>query len=376
MGILWRLSLAQWVCSGLLQFRCHPLPALIAIKLRLLFAVSVRLAVEVANNFPSFLSRWSCLREFLPEDLSELALRTGAVRRFRKIRNGEDLLLAALLYALPGDTFESASRALSSTVGVSLSAPGLFLRLEGCEGFLKEVFSHLLKHARCEGAYLAGRRVVIVDATMLAGPGADRTSQVLHVRYDLASGLPEQVEITDCRGGETFNRHTFEPGSLVIADRGYAHPKGILGLLESGSSMLVRFEFESMSLFTPDGQRIKPASAKDWMKNQDRAEFEVRLKDWTGPLRALGCRNDKGELVWLLTDVAEEGLSLREARGIYGVRWQIELFFKRLKSLLDLDELPTRDGPSARPWIWAKLILAALAVLSTDERFSPWGCPA
>lgn len=131
-----------------------------------------------------------------------------------------------------------------------------------------------------------------------------------------------------------------------------------------------------MSLRDPSGEPIRAKDARSFLEGKDRAELSVRLPGWDGPLRALGCRNDRGEIVWLLTDLPQERLSLAEARKIYAARWQIELFFKRLKSLLDLDELPSREGPSARPWIWAKLILAALAVLSTDERFSPWGCPA
>lgn len=319
--------------------------------------------------------RWKQLREFFPEDLTGLAISSGAVQRFRNIRNGEDLLLGSLLCALPGDTFESAARTLKMSSGVEISGPGLFTRFESCEEFLKQVFAHLLKHTRCESSLLAGRRVVLVDATMLAGPGATQTSQILHVRYNPSSGLPEHVEITDCKGGETFKRHAFEPGSFVLADRGYAHPKSIVGVLESGSSLLVRFEFESMSLLTAEGNRITPSMAKDWMQGKDQAEFEVWLKGWNGVLRVLASRNDQDEIVWLLTDAPEKSLSLKEARRIYSTRWQIELFFKRLKSLLDLDELPTRDGPSARPWIWAKLILAALTVLTADERFSPWGCP-
>ena len=328
------------------------------------------------SELSSVAQRLQGLSGFLPQNLSGLAVQTGAVERFRNIRNGEDLLYACTLCALPGDTFESAARALRQTQGVKISAPGLFLRFEKCEGFLKEVFTHLLKHTRCEGSYLAGRRAVIVDATMLAGPGADRTSQVLHVRYNPATGLPDNVEITDCRGGERFQRHEFEAGSLVIADRGYGHSKGILSVLESSCSVLVRFEFESMRLHRPDGSRIRPIEAKALLDGRDCGEFEVRLPGWDQPLRALASRNDEGRIVWLLTDLSAEQLSLGQARGIYSARWQVELFFKRLKSLLDLDKLPTRDGPSARPWIWAKLILATLAVLSTDERFSPWGCPA
>ena len=104
-------------------------------------------------------------------------------------------------------------------------------------------------------------------------------------------------------------------------------------------------------------------------------EVKVTLPGWSKPLRAVGARNPKGEPVWLLTDLSEEDLPTSQVRELYAKRWQVELYFKRLKSLMDLDELPTRDGPTARPWIWAKLLLASLAVLLADERFSPWGAP-
>jgi hypothetical protein len=322
------------------------------------------------------LNRWSCLGSFFPEDLSEVALRTGAVKRFRKFRSGEDLLLASLFCALPGDTFESASHAMKKSSGIQVSAPGLFLKFSQTERFLQEVFTHLLGHARCEGAYFAGKRVVVVDATALCGPGAKQTSQIVHVVYNVSSGLPQSVDLTDHRGGESFLRHEFASGDLVLADRGYAHPKAILHLLSSNASMLVRCEFESIRLFDLDGTRITAQMARDRMHGKNYCEFQVRIKDRDEPLRVIGCMNPKGKPVWLLTDLSEKELPLREARGLYSVRWQIEIFFKRLKSLLDLDELPSRDGPSARPWIWAKLILAALVVLSSDERFSPWGAPA
>jgi hypothetical protein len=322
------------------------------------------------------LKRWSQVREFFPEDLSERALRTGAVERFRKFRNGEDLLLGSLLCALPGDTFESASRALKLSCGVQVSGPGMFLKFAKTEGFLQEVFTHVLGHAQREGAYFAGRRVVIVDATALCGPGATGKDQVVHVVYNVSSGLPERVDLTNNRGGETFLRHKFESGDLVLADRGYAHPKAMLHLLGLGASLLVRFEFESIRLWDPDGTRITPELARARVGDKSRCEFPALIQGWEKPLRVMGCLNPKGKIVWLLTDLSEDELPLKEARSLYAVRWQIELFFKRLKSLLDLDELPTRDGPSARPWIWAKLILAALVVLSSDERFSPWGSPA
>ena len=44
----------------------------------------------------------------------------------------------------------------------------------------------------------------------------------------------------------------------------------------------------------------------------------------------------------------------------YRLRWQIELAFKRLKSLLHIDQLPTRTERASRSWLYAHLILALL----------------
>lgn len=45
---------------------------------------------------------------------------------------------------------------------------------------------------------------------------------------------------------------------------------------------------------------------------------------------------------------------------LYRVRWQVELAFKRLKSILRLDRLPAKDPELARAWIAAHLLLALL----------------
>jgi IS4 transposase len=147
----------------------------------------------------------------------------------------------------------------------------------------------------------------------------------------------------------------------------------MLAALQRGAHILIRFEFATIRLLDEAGTPISPAAAKERLAPRGPVDFPVWLPGREQPLRAIGDRNDKGEPVWLITDLTSAELDNSEVRSLYSLRWQIELFFKRLKSLLDLDELPTRDGPTAKPWIWAKLILATLAVLMADERFSPWG---
>jgi hypothetical protein len=59
----------------------------------------------------------------------------------------------------------------------------------------------------------------------------------------------------------------------------------------------------------------------------------------------------------------------------YRFRWQIELAFKRLKSLLFLDNLRARDPPLAQTYLLAKLLGALLAeeLIERAGSFSPWG---
>jgi len=49
-----------------------------------------------------------------------------------------------------------------------------------------------------------------------------------------------------------------------------------------------------------------------------------------------------------------------EICAVYRLRWQIELAFKRLKSLIHIDRLPTRTEPGSLSWLYAHLIMALL----------------
>jgi IS4 transposase len=72
-------------------------------------------------------------------------------------------------------------------------------------------------------------------------------------------------------------------------------------------------------------------------------------------------------VVTSITDAAPELLL-----DLYRQRWQIELAFKRLKSLFKYHEIPARIEASARAWFYGKLLLAALCETRVNKgRFSP-----
>lgn len=60
---------------------------------------------------------------------------------------------------------------------------------------------------------------------------------------------------------------------------------------------------------------------------------------------------------------------------LYRQRWQVELAFKRLKSLLQLGHLKKFDEQGAKAWLQGKLLVACLieTLILTAEHFSPWG---
>lgn len=59
----------------------------------------------------------------------------------------------------------------------------------------------------------------------------------------------------------------------------------------------------------------------------------------------------------------------------YRGRWQIEIVFKRLKSIIGLGHLRKTDLTGAKAWLHGKLLVAFLteALILAGERFFPWG---
>jgi len=92
-------------------------------------------------------------------------------------------------------------------------------------------------------------------------------------------------------------------------------------------------------------------------------------------VRVVAARPRGVAIIWVLTTVTDDRLTAIDVLELYRLRWQIELSFKRLKSLLHLDTLPSRRGPTAKSWMLARFLAAALAqkLLDPDGSLSPWG---
>ena len=100
--------------------------------------------------------------------------------------------------------------------------------------------------------------------------------------------------------------------------------------------------------------RLAPEAAARAAKAQHRNHSRRRAGKAMQPLtvRATG-------YLMLLTSLPP-AVPAAEVLAAYRLRWQVELAFKRLKSVLGLDRLPAKSEALARSWLLAHLILALL----------------
>ena len=81
------------------------------------------------------------------------------------------------------------------------------------------------------------------------------------------------------------------------------------------------------------------------------------------------------EFLYVFTDLPRKVLPPAEALELYRLRWQIELVFKRLKSVLNLDGLRAKSPALARAYLYAKILGALVAeeLCLGGPAFFPWG---
>lgn len=334
---------------------------------------------------------WPYVLTLLPPDLEERAVVTRALVRRREIPSAAALLRLALAYAVSDLSLKDVAAWARAMAVAQITGPGLFYRLREAEGWLAELLARVLDDGFAE--HRRGLELRIVDATVINGPGAQGTEWRAHVQIDAASGRLRAVELTDVHGGERFQRQRFAGGEVVLGDRGYATARGIAWVHEAGAEVVVRFNPQTLRLCDRQRQRIDLLQETDQIPALGGHEWELMLpvppdkrsrshkpwpldsaKDWIA-VRVVAARTRTSQIIWILSTAPAERLSPAEILELYRLRWQIELLFKRLKSLLHLDRLPSRRGPTARSWMLARFLAAALAqkLLDPDGSLSPWG---
>lgn len=348
----------------------------------------------------------------LPEGWQAKAKELGALRRCRKVESAEVLLRVLLIHLAEGCSLrETALRAARGGLA-QLSDVAIMDRLRLSGSWFRWMNLGLVQRwieREPRRIYGTKRRINLVDATRIQEPGPTGSSWVLHYCIELVSLACRQWVLTDWQGnGESFWRFKPQAEELYIADRAYGTRPGIAVFRQGGAEVLVRFALDNLPLLQPSSQkrlnllahlrRLKATQLGDWP-----VEFEYEGQRFPGRVCAIKRSRQAAEealrkfllttkrkgqqpkastlealrYVFVFTSLSQAELSASQALELYRGRWQIELVFKRLKSILQLGHLRKIDPDSARSWIEGKLFVALVleALLRQAESFFPWGFP-
>ena len=353
---------------------------------------------------PPGLDDWAVVCRFLPAGWEQAAREQGALKRARGIADAATLLRVLLVHLADGCSLQETAVRVRQAGWCTISSVALFKRLQAAEQWLRWMAERLWR-ARSEPVSAGGYRVRAVDATTVQEPGSTGTDWRVHYVIDLANLQCDHFELTDVRGGETFKRIPVASGDLMLGDRAYGTPSGVARVVSREADVLVRIALHMMPLYNESGEKIAllrhVRGLKVGMVREGAARIQVDDQRIAGRWIAIKRSQQAAELVrermrrtakrkqrslsqqalaaadyvFIWTTAPPEALSAERALALYRVRWQIELAFKRMKSIMGLGHLPKWSETSARAWIHGKLLIALLVerLLDAAETVSPWG---
>lgn len=346
---------------------------------------------------------WETICSYLPPEYRQLAEEHKQVQtQFgnAKIRTADDLLRLALLHAAADLPLRQTVAVMAEAGGPAVSHVRLHKKMLRATPYFRALVRAMVDTTPADPERWAGYEVVTVDASSVCGPGAENADARLHVQMRVTDLDFLNVRVEGIDVGESFKRFQWQPGQLAVADRGYCNPPGIGWVVGHGADVLVRVNRQSLPMRNPEGERIDLMAWLRTLRGQDALEREVVIRDHEhrreirGRLVAIRLpvaqaekararlRREHGSkvsdldreaaaYVVLFTTVPESRLDARRCLELYRLRWQIELLFKRWKSLCGFDRLPNYLDETITAWLYAKVLLALLMQRMGVSALSP-----
>ena len=332
------------------------------------------------------------LLQDLPPEVEELAIEFKAFVRARKIKTPSELLRVVLLYCgLDQPLREVAGN--FTLLEERISDEAVRKRLKACTPWVKALLSEMLPK-RDLSDLPEGLRFCIFDGSTVQGPGATGTNYRLHLGIDLVTLEFTHLLVTDKHTGESLKHFPLNKGDVAIVDRGLCHANAIKEKKAEGADVIARYNSGTMPLYHNDET---PLNLVEKLKQDDDATLQsfpvlagaanetekvsghiiaLQLPEKQAEAARNRCRKDTykkncskprqdtlflaGFLI-VFTTLSPDILSAQMLLEIYKCRWQIEIAIKRLKSLLDIDKLRSKEGDSlSELWINGKLLYALM----------------
>ena len=347
---------------------------------------------------------WLHVLSMLPDDLDQSCISKLAISRFREVGSATDLLRLCLCYSVC-DLSLRQTAAWASTIGLgSMSNVAVLKRLRSAGNWLGHLIVQVLGR-RGLTRDVPGLRVRVVDSSVVTTPGQVAQDYRIHMGFDLSEMCITDVQLTPANAGESLSRHLQGAKEVLLADRGYGKRPQIGAALSAGANVVIRVHYMTLPLEDARGRTLQTLSLLKTLESHEIGDWPVYMRHGRRrfPLRLVAVKKSReaakravdrakrkaskngsvkpdprsliaAEYTYVVTNLSVEEIPAAEVLELYRLRWQIELAFKRIKSLLRL-KLRAKDEDLARTYLLAN-ILGALLIeeLSGDALvFFPWG---
>lgn len=360
--------------------------------------------LNVSNDFEYLL-------QILPAGWENQAKALGALRRCRKIPDARTLLRILLIHLAEGCSLRETSVRAAQGGVAAVSDVAILGRLRQSGEWFRWMSGELMKTWDIRppaDVFGPNRRVRVVDGTRVKEPGPTGSSWCIHYSIDLPSLRCDDLSVHDVYGnGETFARFTVHPGDLFMGDRVYGVRPGIFHVVRGGGDVLVRFAMRNLPLQSSTRRgfdllrhlrTLRGTRMGDWpvciqwedetiegrvyalkksRQATERAQQQIRRESQKSGSTPRPETLEAAAYLFVFTTLCHKDLCATNVLEMYRGRWQIELVFKRLKSILALGHLRKTDPQAGLAWIEGKLFVAFLveSLIRYAETFFPWGYP-
>lgn len=353
---------------------------------------------------------WELVQALLPPGWQEQARTLGAFRRARAIPDAATLMRLMMTHLVHGCALRQTAAQAALAGIATVSDVAILKRLRNCAAWFEWMCQRLRQTWMPEAlqpsgaSCWSGRCIRLLDGTMVSEPGHSGSKWRLHYGVQYPSLRSDEVIVSASSEGETLRRFTFKAGDIAVVDRGFAHPAGVAHVQRAGADVIVRINLVGLPLYDAAGQRIdvlahartlqvgqcgawdvyvqhgrermaaRLCAVKKTPEHSARARQRVRRESQRNGSAVQPQTLEAADYVLIVTTLGWD-FDAEQVMQLYRARWQIELVFKRLKSLAELGHLKKHDSAAAQAWLQGKLLVALLvdALLANTERFSPWG---
>jgi len=341
----------------------------------------------------------------LPKDYEQACYEKGAIVRKRGISSPADLMMLSMFHLQNGCTLLEISEVARITKLGAMSDVAFMKRFEKCGNWFRSINEKIA--AEClvnykKPLWMEGKTLVGMDASDVTEKGRSGRVFRLHYGMDIYKMVSLEQKITTNKIGESICNFNLRPKDVVVADRGYATIKGMAHCEECGAEYIIRLRKNSFTLRDEAGKKVDlPAELAKlnageclnfpaYASNSDGESIQMRIcatrktpdaieqtrkklrrKESRRQITISDATKSFNEYIVVVTNL-DSSVSAEEVLAAYRLRWQVEIYFKRLKSLLDFGELPKRRPDSAIAWLNGKMMVALLIEASIAKlSFSP-----